>query len=157
MGDFSHLNETGEAAMVDVTGKVANVRSATVGSYVHISPGCTLKLTDEAVSEIQHTARIAGIQASKQTSTLIPLCHQVSLNKTDLEISLDRHHHQFKLTARTKTSANTGVEMEAFVAVSIAALTIYDMIKAVCPEACIEHTHLIEKKGGRHGLWERRP
>ena len=155
MGDFSHLSERGEAAMVRLGAKAASSRVAVVRGQVQLSSECESKLSDAAAAEIGRTARLAGIQAAKQTAHLIPLCHQVPLTGVDLEITLDRGQRTFGIEARAETEAATGVEMEAMCATSIAALTIYDMIKAVDPAATIGMLQLREKRGGKHGTWTR--
>lgn len=155
MGNFSHLSANGEAAMVRLGAKPASARRAVVRGMVEISAECVTALNDDAVREIVRTARIAGIQGAKQTATLIPLCHPIALTGVDLEIALDRNERRFTLHAVTETESATGVEMEALCAASIAALTIYDMIKAVDPAATIGSLQLREKHGGKHGTWTR--
>ncbi|MEZ4742523.1 MAG: cyclic pyranopterin monophosphate synthase MoaC [Bdellovibrionota bacterium] len=156
MGDFSHLNKNREATMVDISGKAETKRQAVVGGKISISEACRDALTIEAVREIITTARLAGIQAAKQTAFLIPLCHQVPLSKVDIHIEFqDSNDPAFHLLARTMTEAATGVEMEAFVAANMAAITIYDMIKAVDPGAWLGEFKLIEKSGGKAGVWTR--
>lgn len=155
MGDFSHLSERGEAAMVRLGAKPASARRAHVRGQVQVSAECISKLSDAAVSEIVRTARLAGIQGAKQTAHLIPLCHPIALTGVDLDIGLDRSTRTFQVAAVTETEAPTGVEMEALCAASIASLTIYDMIKAVDPAATIGGLQLVEKHGGKHGHWSR--
>lgn len=155
MGDFSHLSERGEAAMVRLGAKPVTERSAHVRGLVQMSSACVQRLTDAAALEIARTARIAGIQGAKQTAQLIPLCHPLALTGVDLAIELDRGACTFTIEVRTETQAPTGVEMEAMCAASVAALTIYDMIKAVDPAATIGPMRLSEKLGGKHGRWVR--
>ncbi len=155
MGDFSHLNESGDAAMVDVSGKTPTDRRAHVCGEVTVSKTCLDKLNKEAIAEIIHTARIAGIQAAKKTSELIPLCHQINLNKVDIDIKLDKSTQKFLLHTMARTSSQTGVEMEAFTGANVAALTIYDMVKAVNPCATMGGFRLVEKHGGKNGAWTR--
>jgi cyclic pyranopterin phosphate synthase len=155
MGDFSHLSETGEAAMVRLGAKAATSRQATVRGHVRVSLDCVQKLSDAAALEIARTARLAGIQGAKQTPFLIPLCHPIALTGVDLVVTLDRAERCFAVEAKTATEAPTGVEMEALTAASIAALTVYDMIKAVDPAATIGALQLVEKLGGKHGRWTR--
>jgi|LauGreDrversion4_2_1035121.scaffolds.fasta_scaffold00122_6 cyclic pyranopterin phosphate synthase len=155
MGDFSHLSQDGSARMVDITGKAVTTRQALVGGSVEISSACSAALNSSSIREIITTARIAGIQASKQCSSLIPLCHQIALNKVELEISFDSNCRQFSLLAQAASSGTTGVEMEALTAASIAGLTIYDMIKAVDPAATVGPFRLLRKSGGKHGEWSR--
>ena len=155
MGDFSHLNETGEAAMVDVTDKAATSRTAVVSGAVTVSPMCASMLTTDSIREICATARIAGISAAKETARLIPMCHPLPLTK--VEVAILWHDGAFDLVVTTKTNANTGVEMEALCAASIAGATIYDMIKAVDPAAVVGPFILKEKHGGKSGIWTRVP
>jgi cyclic pyranopterin phosphate synthase len=155
MGDFSHLSASGEAAMVDISGKGASVRTALVRGTVRVSEACAQKLTGDAVLEIIRTARVAGIQAAKQTHMLVPLCHQIALAGVDVMIEFAREDQTFALSARAKTMSATGVEMEALVAAQIAGTTIYDMIKAVDPAAVVGPFALYEKDGGKNGAWRR--
>lgn len=155
MGDFSHLSQDGSARMVDIGGKAITARKALVGGCVTISKDCSAILNTESVREIITTARIAGIQASKQCSQLVPLCHQITLNKVEIEIVLDLDRLQFQLSVQAFSTGSTGVEMEALTAASIAGLTIYDMIKAVDPAATVGPFRLLQKSGGKHGEWSR--
>ena len=154
MGDFSHLNRTGESTMVDVSGKSPTKRSATVRGVVRISAACAAKLNADATREIVRTARIAGVMAAKKTSDLIPLCHQVPLAGVDMTIEFDAGERVFAIEAKTQTDSVTGVEMEAFCAASVAGVTVYDMIKAVDPAATVGPFSLTEKLGGKNGHWK---
>lgn len=153
MGDFSHLNKTGQSAMVDVSGKTPTMRSATVRGLVRVSPNCAAKVTPDVALEIARAARIAGVMAAKKTSDLIPLCHQVPLSGVDLTIEFDAGERVFAIAAETRTESVTGVEMEAFCAASVAGVTVYDMIKAVDPAATVGPFSLTEKLGGKSGRW----
>jgi cyclic pyranopterin monophosphate synthase len=155
MGDFTHLSDANQARMVHLGTKPESERSAKVQAQVRVSEDCAAKLTGPMLTEIERTARIAGIQAAKQTSLLIPLCHQVALRGIDVEIVFEPNETTFKIVATASTNAATGVEMEAMCAASIAALTVYDMVKAVDPEAVVSSLGLIEKKGGKKGHWSR--
>lgn len=141
--------------MVDISGKGASVRTALVRGGVRVSEDCAARLTVDAVSEIIRTARIAGIQAAKQTHMLVPLCHQIQLAGVDVTIDFARSERTFAVATRAKSTGSTGVEMEAIVAAQIAGTTIYDMIKAVDPAATIGPFALHEKDGGKHGPWRR--
>lgn len=152
MGDFSHLSDCGKAAMVDVSAKADSLRAATVVGQVVISATCVAKLTGDMALEIARTARIAGIQAAKQTHLLVPLCHQLPLTSIEIDIELLRAEGTFMINCETKTKANTGVEMEAMCAAQIAGTTIYDMIKAVDPAATVGPFRLTAKSGGKHGV-----
>lgn len=153
MGDFSHLSTENEARMVHLGAKPDSERSAIVQATVKVSPDCAQKLLPEMALEIARTARIAGIQAAKQTALLIPLCHQVPLKGVDVTVTFDQVAALFQITASSHTFAATGVEMEAMCAASIAAVTVYDMVKGVDPAATIEKIFLAEKKGGKIGHW----
>ena len=155
MGDFSHLDKDGRASMVDVGGKRVSERMARVSGVVTVSLACAELLNSQTLAEITTTARIAGIQAAKRTAELIPLCHQVGLDKVDIDIRFLREAARFELSALSRSTGVTGVEMESFCAVQMAALTIYDMLKAVCPEAVLGPFSLEEKHGGKAGQWAR--
>jgi cyclic pyranopterin phosphate synthase len=139
--------------MVDVSGKSATARSATAVG--------TVRTTDEVIALIAAgglpkgdalaTARVAGILAAKRTSDLIPLCHQLALSGVDVDFEIGSQ--RIDLTASVRTTDRTGVEMEALTAVAVAALAVYDMIKAVDPAARIEGIHVLRKEGGKSGVW----
>ena len=155
MADFSHLSEKNQAQMVDISAKKETQRVATVGNEVTVSRSCADKLTLEMLREISSAARVAGIFAAKKTSETIPMCHPVAITGCDIDIIFDQSKCKFTITVDAKTLSNTGVEMEAFCASSGAALTIYDMIKAVDPGAVIGPMILLKKTGGKTGVWER--
>jgi cyclic pyranopterin phosphate synthase len=152
---LSHLDEKGAAHMVDVTGKDVTKRTA-------VAVG-TLKTRADVIELIATgglpkgdalaTARVAGIMAAKRTSDLIPLCHQLALTGVDVEFQVGTT--DVDITATVRTTDRTGVEMEALTAVSVAALTLYDMLKAVDPAARIEGIHVVLKEGGKTGSWTR--
>lgn len=157
MTEFSHVNARGEASMVDVSGKEATVREARAEGYITMQPA-----TLQAIVEGNHhkgdvfgVARIAGIQAAKQTSQLIPLCHPLMLSKVAVDFEIDTHNSRIRVLSRCRLTGQTGVEMEALTAVSIATLTLFDMCKAVDPEMIIEGIKVLEKSGGKTGHWER--
>lgn len=153
---LTHLDHQGEAQMVDVSEKVATVREATAMGQV--------KMNDETFAAIQAgnapkgdvlgTARLAGIMAAKQTSQLIPLCHPLPLSKVEVSIQPQSDLPGYAIQAKVKTKAETGVEMEALTAVSIAALTLYDMAKALDKSMQIINIQLLEKIGGKSGHWQ---
>lgn len=155
MGDFSHLSNDGTARMVDISGKADSARLASVCGVVSISTKCVELLGQRSILEVITTARIAGIQASKLTSQLIPLCHQVTLSRVDIDVKLDDQRSCFQLNATASSTGSTGVEMEALTAATVAGLTIYDMIKAVDPGASVGPFRLLTKSGGKHGQWSR--
>lgn len=139
--------------MVDVSAKPETERTAVARGEVHLHIE-TLELIRQGLmkkGDVLGVARIAGIQAAKKTSELIPLCHPLPIHQVQIQMDLDEHLPGIKIEARVKTSGKTGVEMEALTAVSVAALTIYDMVKAVERSAHIENIRLVEKHGGRSG------
>ncbi len=154
MGDFSHLNEKAEGRMVDVGGKTDTTRQACVRGIVVVGEECGKRLDAKTAREIVSVARVAGMMAAKNTAGLIPFCHQVALSK--VEITIDWDLDQFGIEAVSKSHSATGVEMEAFVAAQIAGTTIYDMVKAVAPDAIVGPFMLVEKTGGKNGRWERK-
>jgi cyclic pyranopterin phosphate synthase len=155
VGDFSHLSQENEARMVHLGRKPDTERSALVKAHVKVSTDCAQKLSPEMALEIARTARLSGIQAAKQTAMLIPLCHQVPLKGVDVTITFDQNAGVFEIKASAHTFGATGVEMEAMCAASMAAVTVYDMVKGADPEAVIHNIFLAEKKGGKKGHWLR--
>ncbi len=154
---LTHLNKNGEANMVDVSDKAVTSRSATARSFVNMKSE-TLDLITKGQhkkGDVFAVARIAGIQAAKKCSDLIPLCHPLNLTKVDVSIEADPEHSRVKIEATCKLDAKTGVEMEALTAASISALTIYDMCKAVDKGMEISSTVLVHKTGGASGDWHR--
>jgi cyclic pyranopterin phosphate synthase len=155
MTDLTHLDESGHARMVDVGGKPDTERIAVARAEVHVAPE-TLALVREgtaAKGDVLAVARVAGIMAAKKTPELIPLCHPIMLTSVKVEFTFQEWG--IEVQARTKTTGPTGVEMEALTAVSVAALTIYDMLKAVERGMTISNIGLVRKEGGKSGLWER--
>src|SRR4051812_21395624 len=150
---LTHIDARGEARMVDVSAKPASERTAVAEGCVIMSRA-TLDLIvsgNAKKGDVLGTARLAGIMAAKRTSELIPLCHPLALSKVTVEIAPDKKLPGCVVRATVKVTGPTGVEMEALTAVSVACLTIYDMIKAVERGARIDGIHLIEKKGGKSG------
>lgn len=150
---LTHIDSKGEARMVDVSAKPATERVAVAEGRVVMSQA-TLDLIvkgDAAKGDVLGTARIAGIMAAKRTSELIPLCHPLALSKVTLDITPDAALPGCRIEATVKVTGPTGVEMEALTAVSVAALTVYDMIKAVERGVHIEGIRLVEKRGGKSG------
>jgi cyclic pyranopterin phosphate synthase len=151
--DLTHIDAKGEARMVDVSAKPATERTAVAEGSVIMSKA-TLELITSGKAkkgDVLATARIAGIMAAKRTSELIPLCHPLALSKVTVDISLDPRLPGCRVQSTVKVTGPTGVEMEALTAVSVACLTIYDMIKAVERGARIEGIRLVEKSGGKSG------
>ena len=155
MTRLSHLDEKGAARMVDVTDKAATQRSARAEGFVAMTPA-TLALVEKGEAkkgDVLATARIAGIMAAKRTHELIPLCHPLSLTKVALEFEPSSDPAGIRVAAEVKVAGPTGVEMEALTAVSVACLTIYDMLKAADKAMRIEGVRLLEKTGGRSGTY----
>ena len=154
MGDLSHLDDSGAARMVDVGGKAVTDRRAVARAEVRMSPETAdaVRRGDAPKGDVLGTARIAGIQAAKRTSELIPLCHPLALSFVDVaaEVGEDR----VTLVAEARTSAQTGVEMEAMTAAAVAALTVYDMVKGIERGVSVESVELLEKTGGKED-WRR--
>lgn len=154
---LTHLNARGEAHMVDVGEKQITMREATAEAYVQMQP-CTLAMIiegDHKKGDVFAVARIAGIQAAKKCSDLIPLCHPLMLTKINVELVAQIEHSRVRIEATCALAGKTGVEMEALTAASVAALTIYDMCKAVDKAMVIGPTQLLQKSGGRSGSWAR--
>ncbi|PIB29991.1 molybdenum cofactor biosynthesis protein C [Maribacter sp. 4U21] len=152
MKSLSHINEEGNAAMVDVSDKTSSARVAIASGNVTFPASVFQTLSDQDFlgkkGSIVHTAVIAGIQGVKKTAELIPLCHQINLTKIHLDIAPGEN--QFQITCTVKCNGKTGVEMEALTGVSIAALTIYDMCKALSQDIVISSVRLEQKKGGKN-------
>jgi cyclic pyranopterin phosphate synthase len=152
---LTHLGESGAARMVDVSAKPATERIAVAEGRVLMKPA-TLKLVlkgNAKKGDVLGAARIAGIQAAKKTHELIPLCHPLAITKVTVDIEPDKKRPGLVVTASVKVTGQTGVEMEALTAVSVACLTIYDMVKAVERGMRIEGIRLIEKRGGKSGRY----
>lgn len=152
---LTHLGKSGEARMVDVSAKSATEREAIAEARIVMSP-TTLDLVikgDAKKGDVLGAARIAGIMAAKRTHSLIPLCHPLAISKVAIDISPDRKLPGLVVTASVKVNGPTGVEMEALTAAAVACLTIYDMVKAVERGMRIEGVRLLEKSGGKSGLY----
>ncbi len=143
--------------MVDVGDKPASERRAVAHALVRISPrtAAAVMVGDTPKGDVLGVARIAGIQAAKRTSELIPLCHPLALSFVGVEAEVNADSGEITIIAEARTTGPTGVEMEALTAASVAALTVYDMVKGIERGAEIEHVHLLEKSGGRSGEWRR--
>jgi cyclic pyranopterin monophosphate synthase len=156
MSRLSHLDATGAANMVDVSGKEVTERVATAEGRVVMQPE-TLRIIregDAKKGDVLGTARLAGIMAAKRAHELIPLCHPLLLSKIRVDCEIDQNLPGVRVTAEVKVSAQTGVEMEALTAVSVACLTVYDMVKAVDRAMRIEGIRVLRKSGGRSGTYE---
>ncbi|KZZ43580.1 cyclic pyranopterin monophosphate synthase accessory protein [Thalassolituus sp. HI0120] len=156
MSEFSHVNSNGEANMVDVSDKQASVRVARAESYVNMSAETLAKILagDHHKGDVFSVARIAGIQAAKQTSNLIPLCHPLMLSKVAVEFQPEPESNRVRIESLCKLTGQTGVEMEALTAVSVTALTLFDMCKAIDPGMEISGVRVLEKQGGKTGHWQ---
>ncbi|MGA1791915.1 MAG: cyclic pyranopterin monophosphate synthase MoaC [bacterium] len=154
MSDLTHFDESGRSRMVDVTEKAVTAREALARGSVEMQPDTLKKILDREMSkgDVLEVARLAGIMAAKRTSTLIPLCHPLPI--TSIEISFESlNDRMIQIEALVKTVDRTGIEMEALTAVCVAALTIYDMCKAIDRGMTIQKVELIRKSGGQSGLF----
>ena len=150
---FTHINADGNAHMVDVTEKAVTEREARAEAFIEMA-STTLEMImsgSHHKGDVFATARIAGIQAAKKTSDLIPLCHPLMLTKVEVDLEAQPEHNRVRITSLCKLSGKSGVEMEALTAASVAALTIYDMCKAVQKDMVISQVRLLEKRGGKSG------
>ncbi|QDD10371.1 cyclic pyranopterin monophosphate synthase MoaC [Candidatus Methylopumilus planktonicus] len=157
MKKLTHINQKGDAQLVDITDKAITHRKAIAEGTIQLNKD-TLKLIQANLikkGDVLNTAKIAGIQAAKKTWELIPLCHSINLTKIDIEFNIDKKNNTIVCQSSCECFAQTGLEMEALTAVSITLLTIYDMVKAVDRTMIISNIHLVEKSGGRSGLYKR--
>ena len=153
MSGLTHLDGAGAAHMVDVTGKSVTTREAVATGRITMSREAAAAIRDGSVTkgDVLAVARVAGIMAAKRTSDLVPLCHPLPLTRVAIDLSVDETG--ITATARTRTDAKTGVEMEALTAVSVALLTIYDMAKAIDKAMTLGDIRLLTKTGGKSGDW----
>lgn len=158
MKNFTHINNSGEANMVDISDKKASKRVAIASGSVNVSKKTLELIKNDNVEkgDIFSTARIAGIMASKKTHELIPLCHNINIDYIKVDISVDSKMSSINVICESQTTQKTGVEMEALVACSVACLTIYDMIKSRDKKASITDIKLDFKSGGKSGIYKRR-
>ncbi len=157
MSELTHLDKDGRASMVDVGHKDTTTREAIAEGSVYMAPATLAAIRDGAVpkGDVLSSARIAGIMAAKRTPDLIPLCHPLPLTKIAVDFQIDEGESRVTITATVRCRGRTGVEMEALTAVSVAALTIYDMAKALEKTMTIGNVQLLHKSGGRSGDWQR--
>ena len=157
MTDFTHFDEQGRAKMVDVGKKPETQRTAVASGRVYVNEATFALIQSGGIKkgDVLTVAQIAGIMGAKQTSSLIPMCHPIMLNGVHMELRLDENNTAVEITATVSCDGRTGVEMEALTAVSIAALTIYDMCKAVQKDMVISDICLLRKSGGVHGDYHR--
>lgn len=153
MADFSHFNEEGRAKMVDVGGKEVTKRIAVAVGRVLVNEECFGLIRSGGLKkgDVLGTAQIAGIMGAKKTSEVIPMCHPIMINGANITFHLNEEDLAVEIRSEVKCSGVTGVEMEALTAVSIAALTVYDMCKAVQKDMVIDQIHLVSKSGGKSG------
>jgi cyclic pyranopterin phosphate synthase len=156
MDELSHIDSKGEARMVDISQKSDTVREAVVIGGIRMKPDTLVKIKQNEIKkgDVLSVARVAGIMAAKKTFDLIPLCHPITIDNIGLDFKFIGDEF-IKITAMVKSSGKTGVEMEAFVATSVAALTIYDMCKAIDKGMIIEQVYLESKSGGKSGIYVR--
>jgi cyclic pyranopterin phosphate synthase len=157
MAGFTHFDKEGKARMVDVSDKAETERSATAKGSVIMQPATLALIKDGGMKkgDVLSVARLAGIMGAKRTPDLIPLCHPLALTSVQVDLTLDEARNAVDITATCKLTGKTGVEMEALTAVSVAALTVYDMCKAVDKGMQIVDIRLTRKSGGKSGTYER--
>ncbi len=157
MAELTHLDDAGGAHMVDVGGKATTARSATAAGAIRMSAEAFRLVADRAVAkgDVLTVSQIAGTLAAKRTAELIPLCHPLALDHVDVSATLDDTLPGVRVRATVRTVGRTGVEMEALTAVSVALLTVYDMVKSADREMELLSVHLLEKTGGSRGDWRR--
>jgi len=151
--NLTHLDNQGQAQMVDVSAKTPTIRQAVAAASVRMLPEtfAAIQAGNAPKGDVLGTARLAGIMAAKQTAQLIPLCHPLPLQKVEVQLTPDPQLPGYQIRAEVRTKAETGVEMEALTAASVAALTLYDMAKALEKSIQIESIHLVSKTGGKSG------
>ncbi len=152
---LSHVNQQGEANMVDVSSKAVTTREAVAEGILSLSADALAQVQNNtaAKGDVLAVARIAGIQGAKQCANLIPLCHPLALSKVDIEFTIDAANSQIITRCRCKLNGQTGVEMEALTGVNVALLTLFDMCKAVDPAMSMSGIRVLEKHGGKSGHW----
>ena len=155
MSNFSHVNASGEANMVDVSSKQITTREARAEAFVYMNNQAIdlIQQGNHHKGDIFAVSRVAGIQGAKKTSDLIPLCHPLMLSKVGVDLELQPDQGRVRIETRCKLDGKTGVEMEALTAASVTALTLFDMCKAVDPGMRIEGVKVLEKQGGKNGPW----
>ena len=154
---LTHINERGEMNIVDISDKVETKREALAEGYINLKKEILEKIKNEKIKkgDIFAAARFSAINGAKKTSELIPLCHNLSLNKITIDFEICESMKAIKIIAFCKSHSKTGVEMEALTSVSIGLLTLYDMLKALDPFMTIDNIRLLEKKGGKNGILKR--
>jgi cyclic pyranopterin phosphate synthase len=158
-GTLSHVNKIGEATMVDVGAKIPTARFARAEGRIRMTAEALGVIKKNALKkgDVLGVARVAGIQAAKRTAELIPLCHPLSLTNVQVVLTIDAKFTGIRVETSVHTTGPTGVEMEALTAASVALLTVYDMAKSIDKGMVIERVRLVEKSGGKSGIWRLRP
>ena len=156
--EFTHINEEGRAKMVDVSEKIDTAREAIAIGSVSMKRETLERIKEGTISkgDVLAVAQVGGIMGAKNTPQIIPMCHPIMISGCDISFKIDFENNKIEITATTKTVGKTGIEMEALTAVSTAALTIYDMCKAIDREMVINNIMLVKKSGGKSGLFERK-
>ena len=151
--EFSHFDKNGNAVMVDVSNKTPTFRTATATGYIAVGPEIMAAVTEGNIKkgDVLGVARVAGIMGVKQTSSLIPMCHPLPIQKCTVDFQLDQENSRIHVYCTVKTEGKTGVEMEALTGVQVTLLTIYDMCKAIDKHMVMSEIHLVEKTGGKSG------
>ncbi len=157
MEELTHINDEGRARMVDVSGKQDTIRVAVARGDVTMLPETLERIAHGGIAkgDVLAVAQVAGIMAAKQTWQLVPMCHPLFLTGADIMFAFDWELHRLEIEARVGTTGKTGVEMEALTAVSVTALTVYDMCKAIDKNMVVGNIHLVEKQGGKSGHFRR--
>ncbi|HBT39435.1 MAG: Cyclic pyranopterin monophosphate synthase accessory protein [Thermotoga sp. 50_1627] len=155
--ELTHLDKDGDLHMVDITGKEETKRTAVAHASIRMKEQTLKAISSGSIKKgnVMTTAKIAGIMAAKKTSELIPLCHNINLTEVELQFNVDLEENSIHITSTVRCVGKTGAEMEALTAVTVAALTIYDMCKAMDKGMVIEQIYLVEKSGGKSGEWKR--
>jgi cyclic pyranopterin phosphate synthase len=158
MSKLTHFDKSGRASMVDVTGKKDTERYAVATGQVYMRPETVLLIEEDSIKkgDVITVSKIAGIMAAKKVDELIPMCHKLNLTDVRIDIKIDKKHSLLEITCNVKSTGKTGVEMEALTGVSVAALAVYDMCKAVDRGIIISDIKLMEKYGGKSGHYKRR-
>ncbi|KPU42736.1 cyclic pyranopterin monophosphate synthase accessory protein [Oxobacter pfennigii] len=156
--EFTHLNKEGRARMVDVSGKDDTLREAIAAGFIYMKKETLDRVAEGTIKkgDVLSVAQVGGIMGAKNTPNIIPMCHPIMITGCDIKFNISHEHQRIEITATVKNVGQTGVEMEALTAVSVAALTIYDMCKAIDKEMVISDIMLIKKSGGKSGLFERK-
>ena len=156
--ELTHINDEGRAKMVDVSEKLDTVREAIAVGSISMKKETLERIRDGSISkgDVLAVAQVGGIMGAKCTSQIIPMCHAIMISGCDISFKIDFDNSKINITANTKTVGKTGIEMEALTAVSVAALTIYDMCKAIDREMTINNIMLVRKSGGKSGVFERK-